>query len=154
MQQLKVRTLAPALTQRHLRFAFAALVAAIALASASPARANPASRIADREFNAAVEQFKEGKRSHAFGMFIALANRGDVDAARIALFMHTYGPTLWGTHWEAAREDIEYWTSLVRNSTTAGRPQPAFEPLAVVPKAKVRQVRAPRTVTVGSSSGE
>ena len=100
----KARPIASVLTREHLRFALAALVAAVALSVASPsARANLAAQAAEREFADAVEQFKQGKRALAFGKFIRMANRGDVDAARIALFMHTYGPTLWGAHWEAGR---------------------------------------------------
>lgn len=139
--------------RQSLRLALAAVVAAAAFGLASPAHAN-ASQIADREFADAIQQFKQGRRSHAFGMLIALANRGDIDAARIALFMHSYGPTLWGTHWEAGHEDVEYWTSLVRNSSTAGRPQPAFQPLAVVPKGKLKQVRSARPLVGAGSSGE
>jgi hypothetical protein len=153
--QKQTRSLASVFTPRQLRFALAALVAAVAVAIVSPAaRANPAAKATEREFAEAVEQFKQGKRSLAFGKFIRLANRGDVDAARIALFMHGYGPTLWGAHWEADREDVEYWTTLVRNSATAGRPQPAFEPIAVVPKVKVKQVRSSTPVVVGRGSGE
>lgn len=139
---------------RNLASAFL-VVAAMAVTVASPAaRANPAAKAMEREFGEAVEQFKAGKRSLAFGKFIRLANRGDVDAARIALFMHAYGATLWGAHWEADREDIEYWTTLVKNSQTAGRPQPAFEPLQVVQKSKIKQVRGTTPVVVGRSSGE
>jgi len=138
---------------QRLRLALAAFVAAATFGLAAPAQAN-ASRIADREFAEAVQQFKQGRRSHAFGMFIALANRGDIDAARIALFMHSYGPTLWGAHWEAGEEDVEYWTTLVRNSSSAGRPQPAFEPLAVVPKGKLKQVRSSRPLVGAGSPGE
>ncbi|HEX7890525.1 MAG TPA: hypothetical protein VF522_14280 [Ramlibacter sp.] len=154
MQQ-QVRSLASAFSLHRLRIALAALMAAVTVSIVSPpAHANPAAKATEREFAEAVEQFKQGKRSLAFGKFIRLANRGDVDAARIALFMHGYGPTLWGAHWEADREDVEYWATLVRNSATAGRPQPAFDPVAVVPKVKVKQVRSSTPVVVGRSSGE
>lgn len=152
MQQ-QVRILAHAFTPRQLRFTLAALVAAVAFALAAPAHAN-AAKAAEREFADAVQQFKEGRRAHAFGMFIALANRGDVDAARIALFMHQFGPTLYGTHWEASRDDIEYWNTLLRNSSTAGRAQPDFVPLAAVPKTKVKQVRTTRVAAAANSGAE
>ena len=108
-----------------------------ALGQALPAKAfeNPT----QREFNEAVQQFKAGRRSEAFGRFIALANRGDVDSARIALHLHTYGSMLYGTQWEAGRDDVDYWTTLVRNSPTAGRGQPEYPPFVAQPtKSKAR----------------
>lgn len=152
--QKQIQILARSLAPQPLRCALGCLLVGVALSLPAPARANPAKAAADREFAAAVDQFKEGRRAHAFGMFIALANRGDVDAARIALFMHTYGPLLYGVHWDAGEEDREYWSTLVRNSSTAGRPQPAFLPLAVVPKNRVKQVKGPARVTASVSSGE
>jgi hypothetical protein len=121
-----------------IRAALAAVAVAMAMA-AVPAAAG--SKLTDREYAEAVSAFKSGRQSEAFGRFIALANRGDVDAARIALFMHSFGPVLYGTHWEAGQEDMEYWTTLVRNSSAASsRPQPDFVPLAVAPAKKVKQV--------------
>lgn len=151
--QEQIRILAHLPSGRQLRFALAALAAAVAFAIAAPAHANGA-KAAEREFADAVQQFKEGRRAHAFGMFIALANRGDVDAARIALFMHQFGPTLYGSHWEASRDDIDYWNTLLRNSSTAGRAQPAFVPLAVAPKAKVKQVRTTRVAAASTGGAE
>jgi len=117
----------------------------LALGQALPARAfqNPT----EREFSEAVQQFKAGRRAEAFGRFIALANRGDVDSARIALHLHTYGSVLYGAQWEAGREDVEYWTTLVRNSPTAGRGQPEYKPFIAQPvKAKVVPVQKTRTI--------
>ena len=51
----------------------------------------------EQEFQQAVQQYKAGRYSQAYGKFIALANHGDPDAAHIALFMHKYGPTLYGS---------------------------------------------------------
>ena len=118
-----------------------------ALGQALPAKAfeNPT----QREFSEAVQQFRNGRRSEAFGRFIALANRGDVDAARIALHLHTYGSLLYGTQWEAGRDDVDYWTTLVRNSPTAGRGQPEYAPFVAQPikvKAKPAPAQKPRTV--------
>lgn len=141
--QKQVRSFARQLFPRQLRWALAALVAAVTLAMAPAAHANGAKAAVDREFQEAVQQYHAGRTAEAFGRFIALANRGDVDAARIALFMHGYGPLLYGKHWEAGREDIEYWQNLVRNSSAASaRAQPDFVPLAVAPaRGKARQVR-------------
>jgi hypothetical protein len=112
-----------------------------ALGQALPARAyeNPT----EREFGEAVQQFKNGRRSEAFGRFIALANRGDVDAARIALHLHTYGGLLYGTQWEAGREEIEYWNTLLRNSPTAGRTQPELAPFVAQPVKAARAKPVP-----------
>ena len=118
-----------------------------ALGQALPAKAfeNPT----QREFNEAVQQFKAGRRSEAFGRFIALANRGDVDSARIALHLHTYGTVLYGTQWEAGRDDVDYWNTLVRNSPTAGRGQPEYPRFVAQPvKAKAKPVPVQKVRTV------
>jgi len=140
----------PTFGAHPLRAAGLAVVAALALAFAGPALANPAKAAADRQFAQAVQFHKEGRHGPAFGLFIDLANRGDVDAARIALFMNQYGPMLYGKHWEAGREDVDYWTTLVRNSSPAGREQPDFTALPVVAKGKqVKQVRFPARPATG-----
>lgn len=141
--QKQVCSFASQFFTRQLRWTLAALLAAVSLALPAAAHANGARTVAEREFQEAVQQYHAGRKAEAFGRFIALANRGDVDAARIALFMHGYGPLLYGKHWEAGREDIEYWQNLVRNSSAASvRAQPDFVPLAVAPaKGKARQVR-------------
>lgn len=87
-----------------------------------------AADFADREYDDAVRSFKIGRASEAFGKFIDLANRGDVDAARIALFMSQYDSVLFGKHWGASPAEIGYWTLLVKNSGSTARPQPEFMP--------------------------
>jgi hypothetical protein len=124
---------------------------ALALGQALPARAieNPT----EREYTAAVQQFKAGRRAEAFGRFIALANRGDVDSARIALHLHTYGGILYGAQWEADRADVDYWNTLVRNSPTAGRGQPEYAPFVAQPvkAAKAKPVAVPKLRTVAAN---
>jgi hypothetical protein len=117
--------------------AFAMVLGAAAIGPAA------ASRVADAEYDAAVQAFRAGRTSDAFGRFIELANRGDVDAARIALFMHAYGPVLYGKYWEAGSQDVAYWTSLVRNSPKAGRPIAEFQPKRYDDKVNVATVRKP-----------
>jgi hypothetical protein len=146
--QRSTRTFAD--SAQALRLVVAALLAAVTVGLSAPAAANPAKAAADREFDTAVQFYKSGRHAPAFGVFAALANRGDVDAARIALFMNQYGALLHGRHWEAGREDVEYWTMLVRNSSTAGRPHPDFVPMAVVSKSRVKQVRAPAQSTAAT----
>ena len=78
------------------------------------------------DFAAAVQQYRSGRMSDAYGRFIRLADAGDPDAARIALFMHKFGPVLYGTYWDANPEDMAYWTHLA--SKASSRPDPAFRP--------------------------
>lgn len=94
---------------------------------------------AEIEYAHAVQDFRAGRISPAFGQFVELANRGDVDSARIALFMHSYGPVLYGKQWDAMPADVAYWAQLVRNSGTSARPMPEFAPTVLNPtKPKVR----------------
>lgn len=90
--------------------------------------ASQASGLAEREYEAAVKSFRSGRTSDAWGRFHDLANRGDPDAARIALFLHAYGPVLYGKHWDALPHDVAYWNSLVRNSGASARPVEEFQP--------------------------
>jgi hypothetical protein len=113
----------------------AATVAATLMLFALPASAaNPV----EREYEDAVRSFRTGRLSEAFGQFMALANRGDVDSARVALFMHSYGPALYGKQWDAGAQNVSYWNTLVRNSGTSARPMPEFQPTVLSPKGKAR----------------
>jgi hypothetical protein len=84
------------------------------------------------EFTTAVQRYREGRTSEAFGRFTKLANEGDADAARITLFLLRYGPTLYGSHWDAPTEDVEYWNNLA--SSSLGRATPVFRPLDYTPR--------------------
>jgi hypothetical protein len=88
----------------------------------------------EREYADAVRSFRNGRLSEAFGQFMEIANRGDVDAARVALFMHSYGPVLYGKQWDAGPQNVAYWSMLVRNSGTSARPMPEFQPTVLTPK--------------------
>jgi len=107
----------------------AAFIMLLLLAASFP---SGAASPAEREFAQAVQSFRSGRTAAAYGQFMALANRGDVDSARIALFMSNYGPLLYGRHWDVLPRDAEYWTLLVHNSGTSGRPAPEFQPLVYV----------------------
>lgn len=85
-----------------------------------------ASAAGERAFAEAVAQYRSGRFSAAYGQLTALANEGDVDAARIALFMHRYGATLYGSHWDASPEDLDDWRQLAASGR--GRPAPVFQP--------------------------
>ena len=129
-------------TRKHRR-SFGAVIAAMLMMFSMPSGAvSPV----QREYDDAVRLFRTGRTSHAFGQFIDLANRGDVDSARIALFLHMYGPVLFGKQWDAGPPDVAYWTMLVRNSGTSARPMPDFAPTVLTPskpKTPAAQARAP-----------
>ena len=61
-------------------------------------------------FADAAEALRAGRHAEAYGRFVALADEGDVDAARIALVMHRFGPALFGSPWDASVEQVAQWT--------------------------------------------
>ncbi len=121
----------------------AAIAAALLMMFSLPSgAANPV----EREYEAAVRSFRTGRLAEAFGQFIDLANRGDVDSARIALFMHSYGAVLYGKQWEAGPQEVAYWNMLVKNSGTSARPLPEYQPTVLRPaksKARPATIRTP-----------
>src|SRR3954469_25559390 len=127
------------LQNRAGRRQWAAVLAASMMVFSLPSlAANPV----EREYEDAVRSFRQGRLSEAFGQFMAIANRGDVDAARVALFMHSYGPVLYGKQWDAGPQNVAYWNTLVRNSGTSARPMPEFQPTVLTPS-KTKPVAAP-----------
>ncbi len=112
-------------------------VCLLAALSAPCASARPAGPNNDPAFQQAVAQYREGRLAAAYGRFVRLANQGDPDAARIALFMHRYGPVLFGNYWDAQVEEIEMWTEL--SSGPQGRPQPPYRPERSVAPAATRR---------------
>lgn len=101
-----------------------------------------AGAIADREYAEAVQTFRSGRMAEAFGRFAALANRGDPDSARVALFLHQYGPALYGKHWDAFPQDVAYWGTLVRNSGNSARANSEFAPTVLNPQKPKTRVAA------------
>ena len=126
--------------KRGLRRRFSGFITMLLLAISLPSGAVAP---VEREYAEAVQSFRSGRTAEAFGQFMELANRGDVDAARIALFLHSYGPVLMNKQWEADQRHVAYWTLLVRNSGTSARPLPEFQPTVLVPsKARARNSAA------------
>lgn len=78
-----------------------------------------AARVDDR-FVAAMQQYNDGRYAAAYGQLIELADGGNAEAARIALLMLRYGPTLYRSQWSATQEQIQYWLDL------ASRRQPTL----------------------------
>ena len=66
----------------------------------------------DVDFATAMEQYRLGKRADAYGKFSRLADRNHADAARIALLMVRFGPSLFGGDWGASQPQIERWRQL------------------------------------------
>ena len=123
------------------RVAMAVAFVAVVGGRSLQATAGPAATLAELEYAEAVQTFRAGRTSVAFGQFMALAKRGDVDSARITLFLHAYGPVLYGKQWDVMPSDVEQWNTLVRNSTTAARAMPDF-PLTVLQPSKARGATA------------
>jgi hypothetical protein len=130
------------------RAAVAGAFAAAVLACSLPAAAGPAATLAEREYADAVQSFRAGRTSVAFGQFMALAQRGDVDSARIALFLYSYGPVLYGKQWDVLPADVEHWNTLVRNSATTARAMPEFAPTVLQPSKVRAPVPAARPVAI------
>ena len=61
-------------------------------------------------FADAAESLRAGRFAEAYGRWVTLADEGDVDAARIALVMHRFGPTVFGSQWDASVEQLAEWT--------------------------------------------
>lgn len=132
--------------RRGLRRILAGFITMLLLAISLP---SGAAAPVEREYADAVRSFRTGRTAEAFGQFTELANRGDVDAARIALFLHSYGAVLFNKQWEADPRHVAYWSALIRNSGTSARPLPEFPVTVLNPgKPKTRTAAArPRTAS-------
>jgi hypothetical protein len=93
----------------------------LACAAAAPALAG------EQDFRRAVESYRTGRLSDAYGRFLALAYEGDADAARIVLFLGQYGPLLHGKQWELTEDDAAFLKPLA-GQRSAHLP-PAVEPV-------------------------
>jgi hypothetical protein len=66
----------------------------------------------DPMFTDAVRSYRAGQWSAAYGQFRYLANSGNTEAARIALFMYGHGRLLYGSQWDASEDDLALWSRL------------------------------------------
>jgi hypothetical protein len=111
-----------------------ALALAVVDAAAAP-RGEPVT-LADRQHAQAVESFRIGRYPEAYGRFVALADAGHGAAARKALWMCLYGPTLFGRDWDCSPQQVEAWAATpdaqvprpptyagIASGATAARPQ-------------------------------
>ena len=70
-------------------------------------------------FAEASRLFRAGRYAAAYGRFVTMANEGDMHAARVALVMHRFGPTLFGSDWDATTEELAEWSRLARSAEPA-----------------------------------
>lgn len=100
-------------TQLALRlFALHVLAASLASVNASAQTASVVAAASPVPFEEALELYDECKWSAAYERFAERADRGDAEAARIVLYMHRYGKTLYATNWYASQPQIDRWTRL------------------------------------------
>ncbi len=60
-------------------------------------------------FDEASRLYRAGQWAGAYGRFIVLADRGNAQAARMALAMHKDGPVVYGRQWDASPEQLHAW---------------------------------------------
>lgn len=72
----------------------------------------------NQSFTYAVELYKSGKFSAAYGRFQALANAGDLQSAKIALFMARNGALLYSTEWSATQSEIDRWLAMTSDRSS------------------------------------
>lgn len=67
-------------------------------------------------FEEAQQLYRIGRWSAAYGRFATLADRGNADAARMALQMLRHGPDLYGTDWSASASQVASWEAAIAAS--------------------------------------
>lgn len=71
----------------------------------------------DSAMKTAMEHYRQGKFSTAYGQFSKLADQGNAEAARIALIMLRHGRKMHGTEWGASQPQIDVWIRLASEPT-------------------------------------
>jgi hypothetical protein len=87
---------------------WAALALSIGL-TAGGTQAQTAALQDETRFAEAVQLYRAGRWSGAYGRFIKLADQGHPGAARIALLMLRHGRDLYQTEWTAAPSQVAHW---------------------------------------------
>lgn len=105
---------------RPLRGLFRSLPLVFACLASLPALA------ADQDFDRALQSYRTGRMSDAYGRFLELARKGDPDAARIALFMGQYGDMLHNEQWELTERDAAELRKTAQRPSL--RPKPHLDP--------------------------
>jgi len=88
-------------------------LATYALISAAVA-AYPKTSHPRHEFEQALEDYRSGHTTAAYGRFMRLADAGDAESARIALMLLRHGPEMHGTAWGASQPQIDHWMALAQ----------------------------------------
>lgn len=97
----------------NLRALHAPLAAVLASAFLS---AHPLAAASDKELRSAAVPYQNGEWGEAFSRISKLADAGHADAARIALFMHRYGPEMYGRYWTVPEPRLVRWQSFARET--------------------------------------
>jgi hypothetical protein len=71
----------------------------------------------------AVASYREGRFAEAYGRFMRLADAGHGRSAKLALWMHQNGTTVFGSEWDSTPEQQQAWAE------AASRPLEAMQPL-------------------------
>jgi hypothetical protein len=100
------------------------LLATLVLAASSPASAREEADAQPVRLEQARADYDAGHYRQAFDAFTRLADRGDPEAARIAVLMARYGTRLYGEEFSVTAAQARRWTSLVEGTNLANR-QPA-----------------------------
>lgn len=85
--------------------------------------AAPPARAGEQEFDQALQSYRTGRLSDAYGRFLALGLQGDPDAARFALTLHSDG-TMLRTFWELTDEDAVVLRRMAQRPSLRPQPQP------------------------------
>lgn len=94
---------------RRLQCLAASTMLATVTAACLSAPAAAQSSHADRWHARAVESFRHGRFSEAYGRFVELAEVGHPASARYALWMCEHGLELFGKDWDCAPHQIQDW---------------------------------------------
>jgi hypothetical protein len=108
----------PTMNNRH-KILLSVLIGASALLS-TPARAQGIMTSADIRFTEAMDLYQLGKWTHAYERLAILADNHHADAARIALLMYRFGPSLYGVTSSASKEQVERWAQIASQQWADG----------------------------------
>jgi hypothetical protein len=84
------------------------------------ARAQNTDPSADIRFAEAMDLYEMGKWSSAYERLAVLADNRHAEAARIALLMYRFGPTLYGVESSASKEQVERWARIASQQLEDG----------------------------------
>ena len=92
---------------------YAQSIAPAAAGIPAPAAAAATIPTTDIAFADALQLYRQGRWSAAYGRFVHLADAGHEESARIALVMVRHGADLYGTEWAASQPQVSAWEQMV-----------------------------------------